>query len=74
MKAHPYVCGTRKCNLRLCEILIARANSASLLNKCNGLVLQCPHMNKFTVKCFKNKQNVISVFCFMYVLGIKQIL
>ena len=32
MKAHPYICGTRKCDLCLCEkLLIARANSASLL-------------------------------------------
>ena len=30
MKAHPYIFGTRICDLRLCEkLLIARANSAS---------------------------------------------
>ena len=30
MKADPYICGTRKCDLSLCEkLLIARANSAS---------------------------------------------
>ena len=34
MKAHPYICGTRKCDLCLCEkLMIARANSASLLHK-----------------------------------------
>ena len=39
MKAHPYICGTRKCDLCLCEkLLIARANSAILLNKRDELV------------------------------------
>ena len=34
MKAYPYVCGTRKCDLCLCKkLMIAKANSASLLNK-----------------------------------------
>ena len=34
MKVHPYICGTKKCDLCLCEnLLIARANSACLLNK-----------------------------------------
>ena len=34
LKAHPDICGTRKCDLCLCEkLMIARANSASLLNK-----------------------------------------
>ena len=56
MKAHPYICGTRKCDLCLCEkLLIARANSASLLNKRDELVSKCSHMNKFTLKCFRNR-------------------
>ena len=56
MKAHPYICGTRKCDLCLCEkLMIARANSASLLNKRDKLVSKCRHMNKFTLKCFKNR-------------------
>ena len=39
MKVHPYICGMRKCDLCLCEkLLIARANSASLLNKRDKLV------------------------------------
>ena len=60
MKAHPYICGTRKCDLCLCEkLLIARANSATLLNKRDELVSKCRHMNKFTLKCFKNRQSVI---------------
>ena len=38
MKAHPYICGTKKCDLCLCEkLMIARANSASLLNKRDNL-------------------------------------
>ena len=56
MKAHPYICGTRKCDLCLCEkLLIARANSVSLLNKRDELVSKCCHRNKFTLKCFKNR-------------------
>ena len=52
MKAHPYICGTKKCDLSLCEkLLIARANSVSLLNKRDELVLKCRHMNTFTLKC-----------------------
>ena len=44
MKAHPYICGTRKCDLCLCEkLMIARANSASLLNKRDELVSKCRH-------------------------------
>ena len=40
----------------LCEkLLIARANSATLLNKRDELVSRCRHMNKFTLKCFKNR-------------------
>ena len=48
MKAHPYICGTRKCDLCLCKkLLIARANyshranSASLLNKRDELASKC---------------------------------
>ena len=44
MKAHPYICGTRKCDLCLCEkLMIARANSANLLNKRDELVSKCLH-------------------------------
>ena len=51
IKAHPYICGTRKCDLCWCEkLLIARANSGSLLNKRDELVSKCRHMNKFTLK------------------------
>ena len=44
MKANPYICGTRKCDLCLCEkLMIARANSANLLNKRDELVSKCLH-------------------------------
>ena len=56
MKAQPYICGTRKCDLCLCEkLLIARANSTCLSNKCDELISKCRHVNKFTLKCFKNR-------------------
>ena len=56
MKAHPYICGMRKCDLCLCEkLLVARANSTSLLNKRDELLPKCRYMNKFTLKCFKNR-------------------
>ena len=48
VKVHPYIRGTRKCDLCLCEkLLIARADSASLLNKHDKLFSKCHHMNKF---------------------------
>ena len=54
--------------------MIAKANSASLLNKRDGHISKYRHKNKFTRKCFKNKQNVILLilfvnicsFCFRY--------
>ena len=56
MKAHPNICGTRKCDLCLCDkLMMARANSASLLNKHDEFVSELFHMNKFTLKCFKNR-------------------
>ena len=56
MKGNPYICGMRKCDLCLCEkLLIARANSACLLNKRDELISKCRHMNKFTLKRFKNR-------------------
>ena len=39
MKAYPNICGMRKCDLCFCDkLLIARANSASLLNKHNEML------------------------------------
>ena len=66
MKVHLYICETRKSDLCLCgKLLIARANSASLLNRRDELVSKCCHMNKFTLKCFKNRQNVILMILFV---------
>ena len=66
MKAHPYISGTRKCDLCLSEkLLIARANSTTLLSKRDELVSKCCYMDKFTLKCFKNKQNVILMIFFV---------
>ena len=49
MKAHPYICGTRKCDLCLCEkLMIVRAHSASLLNKRDELVSKCGHMSNWS--------------------------
>ena len=54
MKA--YICGARRCDLCLCEkLLTTRANSSSLLNKRHELASKRHHMNKFTLKCFKNR-------------------
>ena len=56
VEVHLYICGTRKCDLCLSDkLMIAKANSASLLNKRDELVSKCRHMNKFTLKCFKNR-------------------
>ena len=53
-KAHPYVCGSRKCDLCLTEKLtIMKADLESLLNTRDELVSKCRHMNKFTLKRFK---------------------
>ena len=49
MKAHPYIYGTRKSDLYLCEkLLTATAYLESLLSKGDEFVLKCCHMNKFT--------------------------
>ena len=54
MKTHPYIYGTRKCDLCFCEkLMIASAKSEILLNKHDELVSKSCHMNKFTLKCFK---------------------
>ena len=52
MKSQKYVCGSRKCDLCICEkLLIARANPNVLLNKRD----ERRHRNKFTLKCFKDR-------------------
>ena len=53
-KAHPYVCGSRKCDLFLTEKLtIIKADPETLFNKRDELVSKCRHMNKFTLRRFK---------------------
>ena len=48
-KAHPYVCGRRKCNLCLTEKLtITKADPETLLNTRDELVSKCRQMSKFT--------------------------
>ena len=56
VKSYPCICEMRICDLCLCEkFIIARANSASLLNKRDELFSKYRHTNNFTLKCFKNK-------------------
>ena len=56
MKAQKYVCGSRKCDLCICEkLLIARADPNVLLNKRDELVSKYRHRNKFTFKYFKDR-------------------
>ena len=53
-KAHPYVCGSRKCDLCLTEKLtIIKADLERLLNTRDELVSKWMHMNKFTLRHFK---------------------
>ena len=56
MKSHKYVCGSRKCDLYICEkLLIARGDPYVSLNKRDELVSKCCHRNKFTLKYFKDR-------------------
>ena len=56
MKSQKYVCGSRKCDLCICEkLLISRADPNVLLNKRDKLVSKCRHRNQFTLKCFKDR-------------------
>ena len=66
IKAQPYICETRKCDLCLGEkLLFARASSTRLLYKRDQLISKCPYMNKFTLKRFKNRQNIILMILFV---------
>ena len=56
MKSQKYVCGSRKCNLCICEkLFIARADPNVLLNKRDELVSKYQQRDKFTLKCFKDR-------------------
>ena len=55
MKLQNYVCGSRKCDLSICEKLhISRADPNVFLNKHDELVSKCRHRNKVTLKYFKD--------------------
>ena len=56
MKSHKYLCGSRKCDLCICEkLLIARGDPYVLLNKRDELVSKCRDRNEFTLKYFKDR-------------------
>ena len=50
LKAHPYTCGARRCDLCLSEkMVIARSRHGGLLNARSELMSKCRHRNKFTL-------------------------
>ena len=52
-KAYLYICGSKRCDLRLIEkLLIAKADPRALLNKRSEIVSKCRYRNKFTLKRF----------------------
>ena len=56
MRLQKYVCGSRKCDLCICEkLLIAKAYPNVLLNKRGELVPICWYRNEFTLRCFKDR-------------------
>ena len=47
-RAHPYKCGTRRCDVCISEkTIIARSKHPRLLNKRSEIVSKCRHRNKF---------------------------
>ena len=56
-KAHPYKCGTRRCDICLSEsTVIALAEKATLLNKRSELVSACPHMAKYRLNQIEKRK------------------
>ena len=54
VRATPYKCGTRRCNLCLTEkVCIIRADENGLLNKRNELILKCRHRKKHLLSTLK---------------------
>ena len=50
VRASPYICGSRRCDLCLCEkICIIKSESKELLNKRNELISKCRHRNKYII-------------------------
>ena len=69
MKSQKYVCGSRKCDLCICEkLLISRANPNVLLNKRDELVSECRHRNKFTLNCFKDRSDNLYYSVYIIIL------
>ena len=53
-KAHPYVCGSSKCDLSFTEKLtIIKSHPETLLNTGDELVSKCRHMTKFILRRIK---------------------
>ena len=53
-KAFRYICGSKRCDLRLTEkLLIAKADPRTLLNKRSEILSKCRHRNKFALKRFR---------------------
>ena len=50
-QAHPYKCGTRRCDLCITEkTLIARSRHKGMLNKRSEIISKCRHRNKFALR------------------------
>lgn len=54
-KAHPYRCGTKRCDLCLSEkLIIARSKHQGMLNSRSELISKCRHKNKFSLCAVKS--------------------
>ena len=50
LRAHPYRCGAKRCDLCLSEkMVIARSRHGNMLNKRSELISKCRHRNKFVL-------------------------
>ena len=53
-KTHPYMCGTKRCDLCITEkVLIALSDPNIFLNKRDEIVSKCRHKNKFKLRVCK---------------------
>ena len=54
-KSHPYVCGSKRCDLCLSEkMAIARSNHPGMINKRSELMSKCRHRDKYLLMSVKN--------------------
>ena len=54
-KSHPYVCGSKRCDLCLSEkMAIARSRHPGMINKRSELMSKCKHRDKFLLISVKN--------------------